>query len=145
MSIRGLAFKYAKAWAEHDLDAIMALHTDDTVFHLHADNSEAATSSAAVRDAFRAELARSPDLRFESKRVSFGEAHFVSEYVMSGTVNGKQFACDGVDVFVVREGLIARKDSYGDWIAYARQVDVPVATLQGGTEQSAQECDGDLS
>jgi ketosteroid isomerase-like protein len=30
-----LAARYGAAWAEHDLDAIMAMHTDDTVFHLH--------------------------------------------------------------------------------------------------------------
>ena len=30
-----LALRYGVAWAAHDLDAIMAMHTDDTVFHLH--------------------------------------------------------------------------------------------------------------
>jgi hypothetical protein len=33
--VRELAVHYGAAWAEHDLDAIMAMHTDDTVFHLH--------------------------------------------------------------------------------------------------------------
>jgi ketosteroid isomerase-like protein len=41
---------------------------------------------------------------------------------MSGTLNGKPFANDGVDVFEVSDERIARKDTYGDWIAYARQV-----------------------
>ena len=29
-----LAARYGVAWAKHDLDAIIAMHTDDTVFHL---------------------------------------------------------------------------------------------------------------
>ena len=88
MSIKGLAFRYAQAWAERDLDAIMALHTDDTVFHLYADGVEgggASVGSVAVREAFAAQLAQSSDLHFELSRVIFGADHFVSQYVMSGT------------------------------------------------------------
>ena len=33
--VEDLAVRYGAAWAEHDLDAIMALHTEETVFHLH--------------------------------------------------------------------------------------------------------------
>jgi uncharacterized protein (TIGR02246 family) len=32
-----LAAEYAEAWADHDPDAIVSLHTEDTVFHLHGD------------------------------------------------------------------------------------------------------------
>lgn len=127
MSVRELAFQYGKAWAEHDLDAIMALHTADTIFHIHGDNGEEATGSEAVREAFNAILARSPDLRFELRRAYLGETHFVTEYVMSGTADGKPFACDGVDVIAVRDGRVARKDTYADWIVYARQVGLPEA------------------
>jgi hypothetical protein len=35
--VQDLAVRYGAAWAAHDLDAIMALHTEDTVFHLHGD------------------------------------------------------------------------------------------------------------
>ncbi len=125
MSIKGLAFRYAQAWADRDLDAIMALHTDDTVFHLHAEGAEGSGSAvgvAAVREAFAAMLARFPDLRFEPTRVVFGADHFISQYIMSGTLHGKPFACDAVDIFEVRDERIARKDSYGDWVAYLRQV-----------------------
>ena len=125
MSIKGLAFRYAQAWADRNLDAIMALHTDDTVFHLHAEGAEgggAAVGATAVREAFASGLARIPDLRFEPTRVIFGEDHFISQYMMSGTLNGKPFAYDGVDIFEVKDERIARKDSYGDWVAYARQV-----------------------
>ena len=99
-----LAARYGAAWAKHDLDAILAMHTDDTVFHLHG-FSEPATGLAAVRETIAATFARSPDLRFDKSRVYIGDGHFVSEYQMSGTAEGKPFACEGVDVIAVFDGL----------------------------------------
>ena len=123
-----LALRYGQAWANHDPDAIAALHTEDSVFHMH-DVAEPACGRAAVRDAFAGVLEQSPDLSFEPIRVMFGADHFVSEYQMSGTAHGKPFACDGVDVFTLRDGLIARKDSYVDWLAYERQVGIDLAAV----------------
>jgi ketosteroid isomerase-like protein len=120
---QALAARYGAAWAEHDLDAIIAMHTDDTVFHLHGVR-EPATGLAAAREAFAATFAQSPDLRFEKSRVYIGDEHFVSEYRMSGNSEGKPFACEGVDVIAVSDGLIARKDTYLDWAAMQRQLDV---------------------
>jgi uncharacterized protein (TIGR02246 family) len=122
-STQELALRYGQAWAEHDPDAIAALHTEDSVFHMH-DIAEPACGRDAVRDAVAGVLEQSPDLRFERKRVMFGTDHFVTEYEMSGTVDGKPFACDGADVFTLRDGLVARKDSYVDWLAFQRQVGV---------------------
>jgi len=116
-----LALQYSRAWADHDPDAIVSMHTEDSVFHMH-DVAEPACGRDAVRDAIAGVLEQSPDLHFEPIRVMFGADHFVSEYRMSGTAHGKPFACDGVDVFTLRDGLIARKNSYVDWLAYQRQV-----------------------
>ena len=116
-----LAVRYGAAWAAHDLDAIMAMHTDDTVFHLHG-GGEPAIGRAATRAAFAAASAQWPDIRFEKSRVYIGDGHFVSEYQMSGSSEGKRFACDGVDVIAVEDGLIARKDTYLDWPAIQRQL-----------------------
>ena len=118
-----LAARYGAAWAKHDLDAILSMHTDDTVFHLHG-FSEPATGLDAAREVIAATFARSPDLRFDKSRVYIGDGHFVSEYQMSGTAEGKPFACEGVDVIAVSDGLIARKDTYLDWAAMQRQLDV---------------------
>jgi hypothetical protein len=60
-----------------------------------------------------------------------GPEHFVTEYVMSGTTQGNQFAIAGADVFTMRGGLVGRKDTYLDWLAYQRQVGVdPAATFK---------------
>jgi ketosteroid isomerase-like protein len=113
--------RYGRAWATHDPDAIVAMHTDDTVFHVH-DVAEPSCGRVAVREVIASAFEQMPDLRFERRRVLFGADHVVSEYVMSGSVGEKPFACDGVDVFTLRDGLVARKDSYVDWLTYARQV-----------------------
>src|SRR5437879_11864715 len=103
-----LAKEYSAAWDQHDPDAIAAMHTDDSVFQMH-DIHAPATGREAVRDLIGSLLAATPDLRFELKRVHFGTEHFVSEYVMSGTAEGKPFAIGGADVFTVHYSLVARK------------------------------------
>lgn len=111
---------------DHDLDAIVARHTEDAVFHLH-DVAEPSCGRAAVREAIANVFEQMPDLHFERKRVLFGASHIVSEFEMRGTVGDSAFSCDGVDVFTLRDGLIARKDNYVDWLTYARQVGLDVA------------------
>ena len=124
-SIPELAVAYNQAWANHDPDAIVALHTEDSVFHLH-DVVEPWVGLEAIRAATAGLFADSPDLGFEPIRVYLGDDHFVSEYVMTGTRDGKSFACDGTDVFTVSDGLVARKDSYIDWVTYQKQTGVDV-------------------
>ena len=42
---------------------------------------------------------------------------------MSASKDGHPIVCDGVDVFTVEGGLIARKDSYLDLAAIQRQLE----------------------
>ena len=121
IEIQELAVRYGAAWAEHDLDAIMTMHTEDTVFHLHG-GGEPAVGLAATRAAFAAAASQWPDIRFVKTRVHIGDGHFVSEYQMSATADGKGITCDGVDVIAVEDGLIARKDTYLDWPAIQQQI-----------------------
>ena len=127
-TITHLARSYGQAWADRDPEAIAALHTADSVFHLH-NVVDPFVGPDAIRAAAAEFFADSPDLSFEPVRVHLGEDHFVSEYVMHGTRDGQQFACHGVDVFTVKDGLVARKDSYIDWIAYQLQAGVDVAAI----------------
>lgn len=115
-----LAMRYGAAWAAHDPDAIASFHTDDTVCHMHG-LVDPIVGRETVRAAVAMLLEQSPDLAFDGRRVFLGADHFVSDYEMSGTVNGSRFVCDGVDVFPLRDGLIARKDSYLDSLGYQRQ------------------------
>ena len=116
-----LAARYGAAWADHDLDAIMAMHTEDTVFHLHG-GGDPAIGLVATREAFAAAMKQWPDIRFVRKRVHIGAGHFVSEYQMSASKDGWPIVCDGVDVFTVEGGRVARKDTYLDWVAIQEQL-----------------------
>ena len=131
IEIQELAARYGAAWAAHDLDAIMAMHTEDTVFHLHG-GGEPAVGFGATRAAFAASASQWPDLRFVKSRVYVGDGHYVSEYEMSATSDGKRVTCDGVDVIAVTDGRIARKDTYLDWPAIQRQLGPALTTSLTG-------------
>ena len=103
------------------------MSAEDTVFHLHGDTAPA-VGSVATREAFATAMEQWPDIRFERKRVHIGSGHFVSEYEMTATQAGREIVCDGVDVFSVRDGLVARKDTYLDWAAVQRQTAELAAT-----------------
>ncbi len=120
LTAQELAGEYSQAWAVHDVSAIVALHTPESVFHVHG-LTEPAVGHDAVREAVTALFAQAPDLRFEATRGYLGTDHLVLEYVMSGTSGGGPFRCDGVDVIAVEDGLVQRKDTYLDLAAYEQQ------------------------
>ena len=123
MDMAELADSYLEAWSSTDPEAIVAWHTADSIFHLH-DILPPFVGREAIADAARQFFHRSPDLRFDLVRFYFGKDHFVSEYVMCGTLRGRCFECEGVDVIFVRGGLVARKDTYIDWLTYQAQTGV---------------------
>ena len=125
LSVMDFAQRYSQGWAAHDPDAIVAMHTEDTVFHMRG--GEPAVGRDAAREAFAGLFAMAPDLAFELVRAHFGDDHYVTEYVVSGTIDGKSFAVDGVDVFALRDGLVARKDTYLDSLTYATQLGLDLA------------------
>jgi ketosteroid isomerase-like protein len=115
-----LAASYGKAWAAHDVDAILDLHTPESVFHVHG-LTVPATGREAIAEAIAAMFGQASDLCFETRRGYLGSDHIVVEYLMTGTADGSPFACDGVDVIAVSGGLVQRKDTYLDLAAYQRQ------------------------
>jgi steroid delta-isomerase-like uncharacterized protein len=134
-AIRMLAERYGEAWNRQDLDAIMALHADDCVFHAHASGTPAAEGKEAVREAFASYLALLPDINFAERSLHVGEGFWVLESTMTGTaagsleVDGESLGSDGarvevdcVDVIEVREGLVAGKQTYLDATTMQRQL-----------------------
>jgi ketosteroid isomerase-like protein len=120
-TVAELAGPYSQAWAAHDPAAIVALHTSDSVFHAHG-LGEPAVGTESVRQLVETFLAVVPDLHFEPKRFHAGADHLVYEYDMSGTAGDSSFVCDGVDIIVFADGLVARKDTYLDLAALERQL-----------------------
>ena len=83
-TIQDLADRYGDAWHSHDPDAIVALHTDDTKFHLHV-GDEPARGREAVRETFAQILTQWPDLHFHPVALRYGDDFWVAEWRMTAT------------------------------------------------------------
>jgi steroid delta-isomerase-like uncharacterized protein len=121
--------RYADAWGNHDPDAIVALHTEDTTFHAHV-GQEPARGKAAVRQAFADLFAQFPDLAFRQVSLRTGPDFWVVEWRMSGTLAGTdaKVEVDLIDLITVVDGLVKSKDSYID--AVAMQAQLPMVAAQ---------------
>lgn len=109
MPVPDLFERYDAAWRLHDLETIVSLHTDASVFHLHVGDAPV-KGREAIRIAFGDVLRTYADLRFERRSVRYGDDFIVYEYVMhTGGVS-----MDAVDVFTVADDLVARKETYVD-------------------------------
>ena len=125
--------RYNEAWNEHDVEAIMAMHAPDMVFHNHT------AGESAKGDEVRAHLAAIfetwPDIRFETRRLYVREGLVVQEWTARAThtstmrrgdivaePTGRQVEWDGMDVIPFEHGLVKRKDVYSDSVSILRQV-----------------------
>ena len=107
MDVRELIERYNDAWNRQDLDAITAMHAPDVVFHNHTAD-ERAEGAVAVREHIGGIFASYPDLRFTTRGLRCGDDFAVCEW----TARTGNREWDGVDVFPLKDGKIARKDVY---------------------------------
>jgi ketosteroid isomerase-like protein len=111
-SARTLIAAYDAAWNAQDLETIHAAHAPDIVFHNHT-AAERVEGADAVRDHIGGIFARYPDLRFRGRSQYAADDLVVSEWTATTTLpDGRRIEWDGVDIFPLRDGLIARKDVY---------------------------------
>jgi steroid delta-isomerase-like uncharacterized protein len=109
---RLLIAAYDDAWNRQDLDAVASMHTDDVVFENHT-AGERAEGAAAVRSHIGRIFESWPSLRFANRRLYVSDSFAVSEWTATATrSDGATIEWDGVDVFPLRDGKIARKDVY---------------------------------
>lgn len=124
---------YNAAWNAHDVDAAMAMHAPDMVFHNHTAGESA--QGEEVRAHIEGIMSAWPDLRFETRRLYVREGLVVQEWTATAThVNpmrrgeleappsGREISWDGLDVIPFEDGLIKRKDVYSDSVSILRQV-----------------------
>jgi uncharacterized protein (TIGR02246 family) len=107
MNVRELIERYNAAWNAHDLDAIHELHDRDVVFHNHTAD-ERAEGAEAVREHIAEIFRNNPSLQFTTRSLRVGDDFAVCEW----TASNDSREWDGVDVFPLRSGKIARKDVY---------------------------------
>ena len=126
--------RYNDAWNRHDVDAILALHTDDSVFENHTSGGHA-VGKEAIRKVIEGVFATFPDIHFEGRRLYVRDDLVVQEWTASAThakpitrsgvtvePTGKKVSWKGMDVIPMRDGLVLRKDVYADSIGFLRQL-----------------------
>ena len=111
--LEALIGRHDAGWNAQDLDLIMPTYADDIVFQNHTAGEAPVAGAEAVRAHLAGIFERWPDLRFSSRRLYVTEAVCVSEWTATATTpDGRRIEWDGVDVFPIRDGRIARKDVY---------------------------------
>lgn len=129
-AVRDVIERYNRAWAAHDVEAILALHTDDSVFENHTSGG-LGVGKAAIRRIVEGVFATFADIAFSARRTYFGDDFAVVEWTATATFakpivrdgvtlapTGGEIAWNGVDVIPLVGGLVARKDVYVDTLSY---------------------------
>jgi ketosteroid isomerase-like protein len=106
--------RFNEAFNRHDVDAIMALMTEDCVFDNTRPVPDGArfVGQAAVRAYWMTFFERSPYARFDAEEVIGMGDRCVVTWVYHWVRDGVPGHVRGVDVFKVRDGRVAEKFSY---------------------------------
>jgi steroid delta-isomerase-like uncharacterized protein len=126
--------RYNAAWNAHDVDAIVSMHTEDSVFENHV-TGDVNVGREQIGRAISGIFGVFPDLTFETRRAYIREDLVVQEWTASGThegtmtragieiaPTGRRVEYKGMDVIPIQDGLVARKDVYSDSITLLRQL-----------------------
>jgi steroid delta-isomerase-like uncharacterized protein len=126
--------RYNAAWNAHDVDTIVSMHTQDSVFENHV-TGDRNVGREAIGRAISGIFSVFPDLAFETRRAYIRDDLVVQEWTARGThqgtmmrsgievqPTGRSVEYKGMDVIPIRDGLVARKDVYSDSITLLRQL-----------------------
>jgi len=126
--------RYNTAWNEHDVDAILGMHAEDSVFENHT-TGDLNIGKDAIGNAIRGIFTVFPDLTFETRRQYIRDGLVVQEWTARGTHLGKMSRAGleveptgntveyrGMDVIPLEDGKVARKDVYSDGVTLLRQL-----------------------
>ena len=110
--------RFGKAFNRADVDGILACVTEDFVWVQatgpDAPDGQIVRGAEEVRQALaaRAEVVR--DVRFSETEVHHAPGRIIGTFRATGTyiADGSAHDVRGVDIYTVRDGLIASKDSY---------------------------------
>jgi steroid delta-isomerase-like uncharacterized protein len=109
--------RFAAAWNRHDCDALISMMTDDGVFEAAGGPEEFGarhTGHADLRTAFSAVWQTFPDASWnDARHTAAGDDRGFSEWLFRGTDrDGVKVEVHGVDLFIFRDGKIAKKNSF---------------------------------
>ncbi len=107
--------RFNDAFNRHDVDAIMALMTDDCVFESTSPPPDGPryVGQAAVRAVWESFFRSSPSAQFEAEeQFAAGDRCTVRWRYRWVDADGKEGHVRGVDVFRIRDGKVAEKLAY---------------------------------
>jgi ketosteroid isomerase-like protein len=106
--------RFNEAFNRHDVDAIMALMTEDCIFDdtRPAPDGTIHRGADAVRARWVAFFERSPHARFETEDIFACADRATVRWTYRWIRDGVAGHVRGVDVFRVRDGRVAEKRSY---------------------------------
>jgi ketosteroid isomerase-like protein len=106
--------QFNDAFNRHDVNAIIALMTDDCVFEntRPAPDGTRIVGQAAVRTFWTEFFQRSPQARFETEELFEAGDRCVVRWMYRWVRDGVSGHVRGVDLFRVRDGKVAEKLSY---------------------------------
>ena len=126
--------RYNAAWNEHDVETIVSMHTEDSVFENHV-TGDVNVGREQIGRAVAGIFSVFPDLSFETRRAYIRDDLVVQEWTARGThegtmtragmevpPTGRKVEYKGMDVIPIRDGLVARKDVYSDSVTLLRQL-----------------------
>ena len=107
---------FANACNAHDVARLLTYMTDDCVFQASAGpnaDGEKFSGKEAVKKAFEDVFKTFPDARWDNVRYFISGERAVSEWTFTGTKqDGSKVEVLGCDLFTVRDGKIAIKNSF---------------------------------
>ena len=110
--VEALIERYNAAWNSQDLEQIASMHSAEIVFHNHT-AGEAVEGEVAVREHIAGIFSRWPDMAFRTRRMYVRDDFAACEWTANATApDGRFLEWDGVDLFPIEDGRIARKDIY---------------------------------
>ena len=110
----GIVERFNEAFGRQDVDAVMALMTEDCIFDntRPSPDGERLVGQRPVRAFWEQFFARSPQARFEAEETFACGDRCVVRWVYHWVRDGKAGHVRGVDIFRVRDGKVAEKLSY---------------------------------
>lgn len=129
---------YGAAWASRDVEKIVSLHTDDSVFVSHLNGPQRAIGKQALRSAFQQVLTDFPDYASAPRSFRVGPGFVVLEYdILSGpggefVLAGKRYRARHTDYRIAAidvvafdsQGKVTSKHTYIDALAIQQNADL---------------------
>lgn len=115
--------KLGKGFNNHDVNAILECVTDDFEWILaegpDAPYGKIVRGRDSVAETMAARAKAIPELRFSETDLIYAGDRVIGTYRVTGRyADGRKIDARGCDVYVIRDGKIARKDSYWKHITH---------------------------